>query len=93
MGAKVLIDNFKTVSDVWEEHSSSWKRAKNINKDLHSAYNTTKNISKVLNSFKDDKFRMNCRVKESDIDELEMIRERLESFTLKLLYHMGVKRI
>ena len=84
MGAKVLIDNFKTVSDVWEEHSSSWKRAKNINKDVRFAYSTTKNISKVLNSFKYDKFKINCRVKESDIDDLEMIRERLESFTLKV---------
>ena len=69
---------------MWEEHSSSWKRAKNINKDVRSAYNATKNISKVLDSFKYDKFRINCRVKESDIDDLEMIRERLQNFTLKV---------
>ena len=38
----------------------------------------------MLNSFKDDKFKINCRVKESDIDDLEMIRERLQNFTLKV---------
>lgn len=83
-GAKVLIDNFKTVSDVWEEHSSSWELAKDINEELHSAYSTTNNIIKLINGFGHDKFRINCSVKETDIDDLETIRGRLQNFTLKV---------